>query len=67
MERLLRANGFRSMRTGLPVRSGKDLLVALAISLDDIEGGAVNCSIKAPSVQNFLSPASLKAPAFVEI
>lgn len=37
MERLLRANGFRSTRAGSPVWRGKDLIVALIIVLDDLE------------------------------
>lgn len=45
MERLLRANGFRSMRAGSPARAGNaELIVALIIVLDDIGGDVVNAS-----------------------
>lgn len=37
MERLLRVNGFHSMRAGPPVKLGQECLVGLVISLDDME------------------------------
>lgn len=41
MERLLRANGFRSIRTGIPRKCGREYITSLSIDLADLVVGAV--------------------------